>query len=73
MTTSADRHRDAVQDGHVLLMFVRALSANQVARAWISRLRRLPLLVLFQLLGGKGGETELGGQVSVGLPNKDER
>ena len=72
MTSSANRHRDAVQDGHVLLMIVQPFQPVGQFMLRQVHLEGLLILVLFQLFGGKGGKAELGGQVSVGLSDKDE-
>ena len=55
VTASADRHRDAVKDGHVLLVVVESFQPiGQFVLGQVD-FKGFFFLVLFQLLGGKGG------------------
>ena len=69
---SANRHRDAVQDGHVLLMIVQPFQPVGQFMLRQVHLEGLLILVLFQLFGGKGGQSKLRSQVSVGLTDEYE-
>ena len=61
-----------VQDGHVLLVVVESFQPIRQFVLGQVDFKGLFFLVLFQLLGGKGGKAELCGQVSVGLTNENE-
>ena len=61
-----------MQDGHVLLVVVEPFQPIGQFMLGQVDFKGFFFLVLFQLLGGKGGKAELGGQVSVGLTNENE-
>ena len=69
---TADRHRDAVQDGHVLLVTVEHLQPVGQFMPGQIYLEGLLFLVLLQLFGREGRQSELFGQVAVRFTNKDE-
>ena len=69
---SANRHRDAVQDGHVLLMIIQPFQPVGQFMLRQVHFERLLLLMLFRFFCRKGGQSKLRRQVSVGLTDEYE-